>query len=73
MTRTRKTASKSALLGTYLSARRCRFVFADAGFTRRLIEWARCVLGIIVDIVRKPDGQKGFGVLPRRWATEHTR
>jgi transposase len=30
------------------------------------------VLGIIVDIVRKPDGQKGFSVLPRRWAVERT-
>jgi hypothetical protein len=26
--------AKSALLGSYLSARRCRFVFADAGFGR---------------------------------------
>jgi hypothetical protein len=30
------------------------------------------VLGIIVDIVRKPEGQKGFSVLLRRWAAERT-
>jgi transposase len=64
--------AKSALLGTYLSARRCRLVFADAGFAGRLVEWAARVLGIIVDIVRKPEGQKGFSVLPRRWAVERT-
>ncbi|GLY80389.1 hypothetical protein Airi01_086560 [Actinoallomurus iriomotensis] len=64
--------AKSALLGTYLSARRCRLVSADAGFAGRLVEWAARVLGIIVDIVRKPEGQKGFSVLPRRWAVERT-
>jgi transposase len=30
------------------------------------------VLGIILDIVREPGGQKGFSVLPRRWAVERT-
>jgi hypothetical protein len=34
--------------------------------------WSRRVLGIVVDIVRKPEGQKGFSVLPRRWAVERT-
>lgn len=64
--------AKATLLGTYLSAVRCRFVFADAGFAGRLVEWAARVLGIAVDIVRKPEGQKGFRVLPRRWAVERT-
>jgi transposase len=64
--------AKSALLGTYLSTGRCRFVFADAGFAGRLVEWAKCVLNVIVHIVRKPEGQKGFSVLPRRWAVERT-
>jgi len=64
--------AKSMLLGTYLSSRRCRFVFADAGFAGRLVEWALTVLGIVVHIVRKPEGQKGFTVLPRRWAVERT-
>jgi hypothetical protein len=30
--------AKSALLGTYLSTRHCRLVFADAGFAGRLVE-----------------------------------
>jgi transposase len=64
--------AKGALLGTYLSTGRCRFVFADAGFAGRLVEWAARVLGIVVHIVRKPEGQKGFRVLPRRWAVERT-
>ena len=64
--------AKSALLGTYLSTGRCRFVFADAGFAGRLVDWAKRVLSVIVHIVRKPEGQKGFSVLPRRWAVERT-
>ena len=64
--------AKSALLGTYLSAVRCRFVFADAGFAGRLVEWAARALATVVHIVRKPEGQKGFSVLPRRWAVERT-
>ena len=64
--------AKSALLGLFLTTSRCRFVFADAGFAGRLVEWAQAVLHIIVEIVRKPAGQKGFQVLPRRWAVERT-
>jgi hypothetical protein len=49
--------AKGALLGSYLSANRCRFVFADAGFVGRLIGWAQRVLRTVVHIVRKPAGQ----------------
>ncbi len=64
--------AKGALLGMFLTTSRCRFVFADAGFAGRLLEWAQQVLHTIVEIVRKPAGQKGFQVLPRRWAVERT-
>jgi hypothetical protein len=52
--------AKSVLLGTYLSTSRCRLVFVG-----RLVEWAARVLGVTVDIVSKPEGHKGFSVLPR--------
>lgn len=64
--------ARGALLGTFLTTDRCRFVFANAGFAGRLVEWAQQVLHTIVEIVRKPAGQKGFQVLPRRWAVERT-
>lgn len=64
--------AKGALLGLFLTTSRCRFVFADAGFAGRLVEWAQAVLHIIVEIIRKPAGQKGLQVLPRRWAVERT-
>jgi len=30
------------------------------------------LLNITIEIVRKPPGQKGFAVIPRRWAVERT-
>ncbi|MEU0516155.1 transposase, partial [Streptosporangium sp. NPDC006007] len=55
--------------GLYLSGV-CRVVFADQGFSGRLVAWAREVLGIVVFIVAKPAGQRGFRVHPRRWVVE---
>jgi hypothetical protein len=49
-----------------------RFVFADGGFAGRLLDWARTILATTLHIVRKPAGQRGFAVIPRRWAVERT-
>ena len=40
-------------------------VWADGGYAGRCVEFARRVLRITLQIVRKPDGQRGFEVLPR--------
>jgi transposase len=47
-------------------------VFADGGYTGRLVHYARRVLRLLVEIVNKPADQKGFAVLPRRWVVERT-
>jgi transposase len=49
-----------------------RHVFADGGFAGRLVDWAAQILRLTVEVVRKTDGQRGFAVLPRRWAVERT-
>ncbi|MEV3927285.1 IS5 family transposase [Actinomadura coerulea] len=64
--------AKGTLLGLYLTSPKCRFVFADAGFAGRLVGWAAQTLRTTLEIVRKPADQKGFVVLPRRWAVERT-
>lgn len=46
--------------------------FADGGYAGRLLDWARRVLRVEVEIVRKPEDQVGFAVLPRRWVVERT-
>src|SRR5690349_24856061 len=63
--------AKSALLDTYLRTP-VRFVFADGGFAGRLLDWATQILRTTVHIVRKPADQRGFAVIPRRWAVERT-
>ncbi|PPK60684.1 transposase [Actinokineospora auranticolor] len=53
------------------TVRRVRHLFADGGFACTLVEWAH-TLRTTIEIVRKPSGQRGFAVVPRRWAVERT-
>ena len=63
--------AKLVLLDTYLRTR-VRFVFADGDFAGRLLDWAQTILRTTLHIVRKPADQRGFAVIPRRWAVERT-
>jgi transposase len=63
--------AKPVLLQAYL-ATPVRFVFADGAFAGRLREWAAQILRTTIHVVRKPAGQRGFAVIPRRWAVERT-
>jgi transposase len=63
--------ARQALLGMYFTCP-VRFVFADGGFAGNLLDWASRILHTTVQIVRKPKDQKGFAVIPRRWAVERT-
>src|SRR5512147_1263957 len=47
-------------------------VWADGGYAGRLVAYARELLRVTVDIVRKRKGQRTFEVLPRRWVVERT-
>jgi hypothetical protein len=63
--------AKSVLLDTYLRTP-VRFVFADSTFAGRLLDRAQNILRTALHIVRKPPEQRGFVVIPRRWAVERT-
>jgi transposase len=63
--------AKPVLLETYLRTG-VRFVFADGAFAGRLLDWAQTLLRTTLHIVRKPADQRGFAVIPRRWAVERT-
>jgi transposase len=63
--------AKPALLQAYLCTG-VRFVFADGAFAGRLLDWAQTLLHTTLHIVRKPADQRGFAVIPRRWAVERT-
>ena len=47
-------------------------VFADGGYQGQLIATAKSAWNIAVEVVKKPAGQLGFAVLPRRWVVERT-
>ncbi len=51
---------------------RLRLIWADQGYKAHLVEWARAVGGWAIEIVTRPEGAKGFRVLPRRWVVERT-
>lgn len=49
-----------------------RLVWADGGYAGRLVVWAKKVLSLTVEVVKRTDEVKGFKVLPRRWVVERT-
>jgi transposase len=60
-----------------LVALRARFcvvshVWADGGYTGRLLSWVNNVLTITVEAVKRTDKITGFAVLSRRWVVERT-
>ena len=47
-------------------------VWADGGYAGKLVEWAKAAARIVLEFVKKSEGQRGFEVLPRRWVVERT-
>ena len=51
---------------------RLKVVRADGGYAGKLVGWCREHCGWAMEIIRRPEGQKGFVVLPKRWVVERT-
>ena len=51
---------------------RLRLIWADAGYSGKLIDWTKIVCGWVQEIVKLSDDVKGFKVLPHRWIVERT-
>jgi putative transposase len=47
-------------------------IWADAGYSGKLVDWVNSVCGWMLEIVRRSDDVKGFQILPRRWVVERT-
>lgn len=54
------------------SWRRMKKVWADQAYTGELIDFVQSLLGWVLEIVQKLEGQVGFHILPRRWVVERT-
>ena len=51
---------------------RLRLLWADGGYTGKLIEYVYYWYFIVLQIVKRSDPLPGFKVLPRRWVVERT-
>ena len=45
---------------------------ADGGYAGKLLDWVRENAGCELSIVKRPKGERGFKLLPRRWVVERT-
>lgn len=46
--------------------------FADQGYAGTLAEYVQACFGWLLEVVGRPEGQRGFQVLPKRWVVERT-
>jgi len=52
---------------------RLRLIWADAGYkVQWLLDWVAANCAWVLEIVSRPEGSKGFVLLPRRWVVERT-
>jgi putative transposase len=63
------TAIFDAIAGTLPRLKR---VWADQSYAGMLVEWVHRFFAFVLDIVRRPEQQQGFEVLPKRWIVERT-
>ena len=61
------------LVGERIKGRfpRLKLIWADGAYAAA-VGWAKQFAAWVLELVRKPDGQRGFVVLPRRWVVERT-
>jgi len=51
---------------------RLRLIWADCGYSGKLVDWVLQTCSWILEIVKRNDDVKGFQILPRRWVVERT-
>ena len=51
---------------------RLKLIWADGIYQGSLVDWVQDKLKCVLEIVRRPEGQRGFQVLPKRWIVERT-
>ena len=51
---------------------RLKLIWVDQGYKAHFVEWAQAARDWVVEVVARPEGTKGFRLLPRRWVVERT-
>ncbi len=65
-------AARPLLFNLHRARRRVRRAWADSVYAGKLQSWAATYLKLTVEIVKRPQNQHTFEVLPRRWVVERT-
>jgi transposase len=65
-------AARPLLFNLHRARRRVRRAWADAVYAGKLQPWAATYLKLTVEVVKRPQHQHTFEVLPRRWVVERT-
>jgi putative transposase len=51
---------------------RLELIWADVGYSGKLVDWVNVMCGWVLEIVKRSDDVKGVKVLPHRWIVERT-
>jgi transposase len=65
-----RTAAQVLLARVADAHHRLALVWADGGYTGSLVEYCLTALALVLQVVKRSDGRKGFVVLPKRWIVE---
>ncbi len=67
-------AKSAPLLGPKLKGKSSRLkrIWADGGYKEQFIAWFRDKCNVLVEIVKRREGARGFEVQPKRWIVERT-
>ncbi|MFF2432039.1 IS5 family transposase [Streptomyces mirabilis] len=65
-------AAKEVLFRLRLMHPQIAVVWADSIYGGTLVDWAKSFLNLTIKTVNRPEGAKGFVLLPRRWVVERS-
>src|SRR5215470_996135 len=54
------------------ACKKLRLIWVDGTYRGQLVEWVAQHMRFVLQPVLRPEGQKGFVLLPRRWVVERT-
>jgi putative transposase len=54
------------------ACKKLRLLWVDGGYRGQLVDWVSQHLRFVLRVTLRPEGAKGFGLLPRRWVVERT-
>ena len=54
------------------ACKKLRLIWVDGGYRGKLIDWVTQHMRFLLRVTLRPDGAKGFILLPRRWVVERT-